>query len=136
MEFAKGVFKIKYFPSVNSMYIYSHRQKCLDPECTEMRSYAFSQLAKTSFTYSVPEKVPLSLELGFFLTHSLGKRDLDNLLKFTIDTLSKYYQFNDNRVYSIKTYKRLLEGSSEEVLYYKIFQDKTARQKVNINDLR
>lgn len=107
----------------------------MDPECQEMRSMAFSQLAITSFDRSVPEKVPLVLELGFFLTHSVGKRDLDNMLKFTIDTLADFYQFNDSRVYSIKTYKRLLEGSRDEVLYYKIYQDPHAKEKVNIKDL-
>jgi Holliday junction resolvase RusA-like endonuclease len=96
---------------------------------------AFSQLAITSFDQSVPEKVPLALDLGFFLTHSVGRRDLDNMLKFTIDTLADFYRFNDSRVYSIKTYKRLLEGSKDEVLYYKIYQDPHAKEKINMNDL-
>jgi Holliday junction resolvase RusA-like endonuclease len=96
---------------------------------------AFSQLAITSFDQSVPEKVPLASDLGFFLTHSVGRRDLDNMLKFTIDTLADFYRFNDSRVYSIKTYKRLLEGSKDEVLYYKIYQDPHAKEKINMNDL-
>ena len=117
------------------MYLISHRKKVLDPECQEIRSMAFSQLARTYFDQSIPDKVPLALELGFFMTHSVGKRDLDNMLKFTIDTLADFYKFNDSRIYSIKTYKRLLEGSKEEVLYYKIYQDPHARDKVNMKEL-
>jgi len=131
----QGVFKVKYFPSVNSMYILAHRRKCMNPECVAIREHAFSQMSKVDVGATVPDKVKLSLELGFYLHTSLGRKDLDNCLKFIIDTLSQYYGFNDNRVYSIKTYKRALVGSEEDLLFYRIKEDVSADQKLDMETL-
>lgn len=131
----QGIFKVKYFPSVNSMYLLAHRRKVMNPECVEIRNFAMSQMAKTYAGAKVPDKVKLSIELGFYLHTSLGRKDLDNCLKFIIDTLSQFYGFNDNRVYSIKTYKRALVGSTEDLLFYRIKEDPNADDKLDVDSL-
>ena len=55
----QGIFKVKYFPSVNSMYLLAHRRKFMNPECVEIRNFAMSQMAKTYAGAKVPDKVKL-----------------------------------------------------------------------------
>lgn len=117
------------------MYILAHRRKCMAPECVAIRDHAFSQMSTVYTGQEVPTDAKIAIELGFYLSHSINRRDLDNCLKFTIDTLSKFYNFNDNRVFSIITYKRLLTDAKNELLYYKIYEDVKAGHEVSLNEL-
>lgn len=133
--YIQGAIKIDYFPSVNSMYIHKHKRLILAPEWVQVRNYAFSQLSIHSPSQLIPKKGKLGIELGFFLSHSINRRDLDNCLKFTIDTLAEYYHFNDNRITTIITFKRELIGIQKEILYYKIFADVGGDRTVNYTEL-
>jgi len=132
-ELASGVFKIKYFPSVNSMYILAHRRKILSPDAVEMRNEAFNQLSLCHSRDVVPDDCLLSLELGYYLTSSPNRRDLDNMLKFIIDTLGEYFQFNDNRVFDLHTYKRIITDSEDELLFFRILNNNIPDSKMYVS---
>lgn len=55
----------------------------------------------------------LTFEFGF----SSKGSDLDNVLKQTIDCLSKKYKFNDNQIYKIEASKFIVEKGSEYIKF-------------------
>jgi len=119
----QGVYRIKHIASVNSMYIdIGTGKKCLDPSLVDDRYKIWNQLEIAGHN---PNEIPnddskLTLEFGFYLTNNINKRDIDNMFKFNLDTLAEFYHFNDNRVFQIGGYKKLVEKYKEEMVYYRI----------------
>ena len=118
----QGVYKINHIASVNSMYInIGTGKKCLDPALVDDRYKIWNQLEIAGHSPNeIPEDCKLTLEFGFYLTNSITKRDIDNMFKFNLDTLAEYYHFNDNRVFQIGGYKRLVKNYTSEMVYYRI----------------
>lgn len=135
--YASGAFRVKYFPSVNSMYLMSRykRGKVLDPDCVNIRIHAHNQMAGFSSRDSVPDDGSrIGIELYLYMNHSINRRDLDNCFKFLIDTLAEYYKFNDNRIYMIQASKyNLLDSPDEELLFYRINKDVRPDNRFNVS---
>lgn len=63
----------------------------------------------------IPEKIFLQLSVGY----SSRSSDIDNCVKPFTDVLSKYYNFNDNRVYELNVKKEIVK-KGEEYIKFKI----------------
>lgn len=58
---------------------------------------------------------PLTLTVSFVLNRNILKRDLDNMLKLTIDGLFHYLGVNDSRIFEIHARKVISEEVDEYV---------------------
>lgn len=133
--YAKGVIRVPYFPSVNSMYILARNRKILSPEAHEIRNDAWNQLAKLPLQTIPDDGTRLRIELGFFIQNSINQKDTDNCIKFIQDTLAEYYEFNDNRVFHISAYKKQLIDSDSDLLYFKILRDDSDFTPISMSEL-
>lgn len=117
----EGIFKEEYIPSVNSMYILDGGRKILDPVLRVQRRKIWQQLEIMGYKKdTIPQDCKLTIEVGFYLKSSINKRDLDNMLKYTIDSIAEYFNFNDNRIYKLACYKRLVLDANEEITHFRI----------------
>ncbi len=144
--YAAGSFPVKYFPSVNTMYLLptaktvksaNTGRKVLDPKHKATRSSVLAILSNTSSPTAVPQDddIYLTIELGYYLASHFKTRDLDNMLKFIIDTLSEFYNFNDKRVIEIKAYKRPVTNTTKEILFYRISRNTRPSYPISANEL-
>ena len=86
----------------------------LSPEYRQEEQDLWKSLENSGLTQGCLDNSCLySLSIVFYLKENLIKRDTDNALKAPIDVLSKYLGFNDNRIVSIKTCKRMISDIPE-----------------------
>lgn len=62
---------------------------------------------------SVPRNVNLQLDITFGVSNR--SNDADNLLKPLIDCLQEKYDFNDNQIFHIRVWKKLVKKGNEYV---------------------
>ena len=133
----QGCYKMKHIPSVNTQYLIHDNRKILDPAVKEERRQICSHLWCSGYKRDcIPLDCKLTIELGFYLNHSLNQRDTDNMLKFSIDTLAEYFKFNDNIVYNIACYKRQLLNADKELVHFKIKKYELEKVEMSKIDMR
>lgn len=117
----KGLFKVNNLASVNTMYLINDSRKSLNPELKEQRRKILYQLECMGLDRNcIPEDCKLTLEMGYYVTNSINLKDLDNFQKFYQDTLAKYFNFNDSRIYNLAIYKRTIKNSDKCVVHFRI----------------
>ena len=117
----EGKFSLNYIPSVNTMYGISDHGKYMLDEYVQQRKQVLYHLQCSGYDRNcIPENCKITLEMGYYLKIAINSRDLDNLQKWTQDTIAEYFKFNDNRIYNMATYKRLIVNSEKELVHFRI----------------
>lgn len=121
LTLVEGKFKVNYIPSVNTLYGISDHGKYMLQEYLDERRKVWYHLQMSGFDRNcIPKESKITLEMGYYLKNAINSRDLDNLQKWTQDTIAEYFKFNDNRIYNLATYKRLIVNSDKELVHFRI----------------
>lgn len=140
----RGFLCCEKFISVNSMFLNKrghNGRRAHSPEYEKELRELRASLEDTKLVQGClsegKKKSLLSVSLVFYLKENLGKRDLDNLIKAVMDSISEYLGFNDNRVISYKTCKRMLTDFPEkeqemEWVYFEITKSSRTYRDLNI----
>lgn len=121
--------------SVNAMYepnviwINSHGQRSqrflgmrLSSEARLQKEMIHQELTKANLIEhkkDIDWRYPFEISICYVLLSNIGKRDLNNLHKATIDGIFEYFGLNDNRIYAEHYYKIGMKDTSDNYEYIK-----------------
>ena len=102
--------------SVNEAWQLKGFRKFKSKKYREYQEVIFKQLENTSWPFKLDVELDVIVRVGF----SNKLSDLDNALKPLFDTLSGKYDWNDNKIYSIKA-KKLIVPKGKEFINVAIY---------------
>ena len=95
--------------SVNEAWQLKGFRKFKSKKYKDYQEIVNKQLEETEWPFPMDSLLDVIVIVGF----SNKLSDLDNALKPLFDTLSSKYGWNDNKIYSIKSYKEIVEKGKE-----------------------
>lgn len=102
--------------SVNEAWQLKGFRKFKSKKYKEYQDIIFKQLEDVSWPFKLDVSLDVIVRVGF----SNKLSDLDNALKPLFDTLSTLYEWNDNKIYSIKA-KKLIVPKGKEFINVTIY---------------
>ena len=111
--------KLKIKPiSVNEAWQVRGFRKFKSKKYKDFQTEVYKQLGKKKWNFESSDLLDVNVQVGF----SNKLSDLDNALKPLFDTLSDYYDWNDNKIYKIKTEKFIVPKKEEYIhVKFKIY---------------
>lgn len=109
-------------PSVNQLYIVRRSRSrawlSKNEKVEEFQTIFSNLISKSKLTeiIEVSKSVKsMDIELDFYFSKSYSSRDLDNVLKICLDTVSKSIEINDNKIVRLRCSKNRSNSPTESV---------------------
>lgn len=128
---------IDFTVSTNARLVYNGGQARLTGEARKEKRDIYKYLSENVKSTALKDLKGkfLNVTLFYFLKQSFGARDVDNLLKTSIDGIFKYFGLNDNTIVNLVVSKRKVNDSEKEYIYFKISDMPESKLAFNLSDI-